>query len=335
MLTLALISNLWMQLEESRETQNRSVVNNISVVSFKGQNPLLVIDSKGQRHLLIPVNDFIQEKTDLNSAGIKIYLNEWADKGLIQKYVDIVCLKPHLNSLFDHILFAILQELEKQPPYSSQSAKRIIDEWREFIDKDPSDLPSESIIKGLFGELYVLHELAKNGDNCLDLWLGPESARNDFKSGKFSIEVKTISQHIDKLQVTINGLDQLWVREDDLLFLIVIRVEKNPKPKITIEELIDLLLVAGIDQVELMIKLQRIGLTPNLINKIPYGYDVVEVKAYLIDESFPKITPESFKSEYLNDRVFDLRYTIDLIGEPPRPLEEDSMKQLFRNMVQG
>ncbi len=335
MLTLGLISNIWHQLEIASSVKRESIVNNVSVISYKGKNPLLAIDSRNQRHLLIPVKSFEQESIDTTSAGINIVLEEWEDEGLRQKFVDIVCLKSHLTNLFDFIVINILQEIEKQPPYPSLTSKRVLNEWREFIDKAPSELPSESVLKGLYGELLVLKMLSKKTEHGLRYWVGPEGARHDFKSGNIAFEVKTISQHIDKLQITINGIDQLWAAANDKLYLVIIRVEKNPIPKVSFQDLLDILLSFGIEHTNLYKILSRFGLTPDLINEIPYGFDLLETKFYYVDEEFPKITPDSFINENLPDRVTNLRYQIDLLGEPPSPQPQEKISEIIESMIQG
>jgi hypothetical protein len=102
--------------------------------------------------------------------------------------------------------------------------------WSEFFNDKNSLLLSSEIIKGLFGELFLLQSYIDNLkltniNDILNSWTGPFDKRHDFTFDQKDIEVKTKTE--SKLDITISSEYQLEKNLDKELELIVISVIEN------------------------------------------------------------------------------------------------------------
>lgn len=62
-------------------------------------------------------------------------------------------------------------------------------------------------------------------------------------------------------------------------------------------------------------------------------FRITEDRLYRVDDAFPKIVPESFKQGAPDAQVIDVRYRLDLTGEPPHPLADDSYRDFIQKHV--
>src|SRR5205085_12335638 len=83
-------------------------IKNIDIVSaliFIG------LDNFSHRHLLMPVDRVITIIEDKRSSGVQIIAHPLLDGNTLQPFVDLVCLKPHLQELFSVIINEVLESL--------------------------------------------------------------------------------------------------------------------------------------------------------------------------------------------------------------------------------
>ena len=82
---------------------------------------------------------------------------------------------------------------------------------------------------------------------------------------------------------------------------------------VSINEMKDILVEAGYDAGKLEIELERQGFErgASIRNK---KYKVLEKRKYEVDDSFPRITKETFKGDRYPDAITHIEYTVDLDG---------------------
>ncbi len=111
-------------------------------------------------------------------------------------------------------------------------------------------------------------------------------------------------------EITISGQHQL--EHFKRLFLYFCRMEESLEG-VSINEMKDILVEAGYDEGKLEIELERQGFErgASIRNK---KYKVLEKRKYEVDDSFPRITKETFKGDRYPDAITHIEYTVDLDG---------------------
>jgi hypothetical protein len=139
-------------------------------------------------------------------------------------------LRPVFTALCDDIVACTRQDVA--PEHLGGLVVQRIQHWRALLDREAGGL-SESVLRGLIGELLVLRDqlIPTLGPlQSVASWRGPAGAPQDFiLPDSARLEVKTIRAHAD--EVSITNLDQLDGLGDPLT-LIAVRVE-NSQPGAT------------------------------------------------------------------------------------------------------
>ncbi|GAB4523325.1 MAG: hypothetical protein OHK0046_36860 [Anaerolineae bacterium] len=304
----------------------------LTVIKLIYGSPLLTIDSKKQRHLLIPVPDDQQTYEDTNSSGIHITTQRWGMMNHIGRYIDIACLKPHLNDLFDLIVLDIFDELLGDAAQPDLSAHAVLERWRDLLQSSGPKLPSKRKVIGLFGELWFLREMTKLVTTAVDAWQGPHNGRYDFYTGQSAIEVKTSRETVRKSAV-IHGHMQLEPPPNGLLYFLRVQVETGIAAQETLEALVKDIITLGCDQRKLYAALLRVGFTIDIIERTrDIRINVLGVEAFQVDDQFPKITRSSFIGGELPPGVSDIQYRVDLSGI--RPAGPDEYNRFIKQVVE-
>lgn len=180
---------------------------------------------------------------------------------------------------------------------------------------------SEERQLGLYGELYILRMLVKAlGYAAVQSWTGPSKESHDFRLSRVEFEVKTT--HRDRRLHEIHGLNQLQASKGFELFLISLRavvagsggeslsdlvqenrdmVKGNPK---ALNDYEAKLVMAGYLEEDAALYSNRLKLAD-------------DAQISIVDESFPRMTPESIMD--LNrgfglQRLIIMSYVIDATG---------------------
>lgn len=334
MITLEILQRIWQIIESQGSVGVFQIeARQIDMVTTPEGPPLLTIDLNLKRHLLIPIASTLVMKEDKQSAGVHILINEWGNAGRKQRYIDTVCLMPHLNGLFDLVIFDILHALTLDSSRPEKTCGDVLNRWRELLNRDAGGFPDKTTLTGLFGELSILHDLAILDPKSLNLWVGPTGARYDFYSGHIAVEVKSSTQRIGRI-VTIHGHDQLEKPGGGELFLVVQKLEEVPFGGQTIIDIIQHLVELGCDRSNLYILLANGGLVPESIEKCDnLHFRIIERCVYAVDDRFPCITLRSFTDNKLPDKVISISYQLDLSSQPPYPLVDEEVSKLFQRLV--
>ena len=185
--------------------------------------------------------------------------------------------------------------------------------WEQLFMKLKSDMLSREIIRGLYGELFVLHEvLSMTQDvNFVKAWVGPQGANQDFIGPRCAIEVKTSRATQPKIRIA----NELQLDDATLssLFLGVVHVDES---------------VVGGENIETIIqKIERhLDGQPDVLahfmtqlsnSKLPraevqryadFTFKVLSCKMYQVRDDFPRI----HRGTLTNNAIFEVSYSLSL-----------------------
>lgn len=137
------------------------------------------------------------------------------------------------TDLFNDLIVSIYQHIYQIADVDEYSKIfiRMFYKWSEFFDDKKSEKLSLDVVKGLFGEMFVLKSLIEGTDSLhlndlLDSWKGPYDTGHDFVLDQMNIEVKT--KELSKQSVNISSEYQLEPEEGKELELLVLSVETDP-----------------------------------------------------------------------------------------------------------
>ncbi|MCK6580325.1 MAG: PD-(D/E)XK motif protein [Anaerolineae bacterium] len=321
MTTLEIIQRIW-SLIPPPAPDGSIEVRELETSADETSSVRLAIDQQGQRHLLILATSGARLLEDRRSSGVHLLAADWGDEDAHRRFVDLVCLKPHLNGLFDLIIFEVLSALKESHGHPDRICLAVLNQWRELLSRDSSPLPERSAVIGLFGELTTFRSLARINPLVLPIWTGPDGGRFDFYAGGQALEVKTTLRR-QGVVLTIHGHDQLEILQSGSLHVAVLLIEETPVGGENLRSLIEAISNAGVSRVEIYRKLARLGFTPDILSLLDdQRFKLSERRVYHVDDGFPRITASSFVGASLPRGVTSISYTIDLSVPPPHPLIE-------------
>ncbi|WP_372998309.1 PD-(D/E)XK motif protein [Sulfurimonas sp.] len=147
-------------------------------------------------------------------------------------YIVLELTDQSFTDLFNDLIISIYQHIYQMSDVKeySQVFIQMFYKWSEFFDDKKSEKLSQDIIKGLFGELFVLKELIKDShsthiNDLLNSWKGPYDKGHDFELDQKHIEVKT--KEMTKTSVKISSEHQLESEMDIPLELLVLSVDTH------------------------------------------------------------------------------------------------------------
>ena len=329
MIELELLQAIWRIL--SHEDQADIPARELEQISLPYGSPLLTVDTENLRHLLIPISPDLAVSEDKKSGGIHVADAHWAVDEYNRRVVDIVCLKPHLNDIFNHVILDIFDTLADDNGYHPDRAARMtLERWRELLAADNQSNITISKLTGLYGELWFLREIIKQEPEGISLWRGPLGERFDFYNGHSAVEVKTTRQRKGK-NLTINGHDQLQEPEDGDLYLLRLQVETGESAQESVTDVITAISNLGGSIRRLEQILFQAGLTRSeLDSHHDIKFNTLTVDFYKVNDDFPRITSQSFKGNRLPSGISSIEYVINLDSRPPYPLSEDEINQLIK-----
>jgi len=332
MITLEMVADQWEKLDAK---DGLVAAHQFDHIVFPNGSPLIIKDFEGLHHLLIPIGDADKVYEDKRSAGVHVVISEWGDPYEFKRFIDVKCLKPHLNDLFDMIVLEILKEFETNIFAPDKTCRNVISNWRELINKEPVNLPGKTELLGIFGELWALRKMARINPDSINIWVGPHGARVDFINSKYSLEVKSTLQRKGCV-ITIHGINQLEPSVDSCLYLAVFKFEEVPVGGETIIDLANEIISCGCERSTLFSKLANLDITVANINECSdLRFRMLEERIFRVDNEFPSITTKSFKDNRLPKGVIDLIYQIDLSTEPPSPLSDNEADEFFYRISGG
>lgn len=195
--------------------------------------------------------------------------------------------------------------------------------WKKMFQNVTIKELSEEKEQGIFGELYFLYKymIPKYGvDTSILSWAGPLKFNKDFSINDTWYEIKTSS--VSSTNIKITSLSQLDSENEG--FLSVVKVEKMSQEfngnLSSVYNLIQLIMsqIATIKvQDDFLNKLVEYGLGPDN-NFGSRQFDVKNVKLYLVNNKFPRLT----KNEITYEEIDNVSYLLNLTGIEKYKVEE-------------
>ena len=292
------------------------------------------LDMLGRRHLLVPVDATQKIVEDRSSSGVQILRHALVDRGDQRVYVDVVCAKAHLNELFDVVADEMISEMRAAPEHPDLACRRVLERWRELIEAEAGPGAGPERLAGLFAELWHLRELARlDPVGALAVWVGPQGARHDLMGEGISVEVKATLSRNGRFP-EIHSVEQLEPPAGGVLYLAMMQLERVAGGGDTVGQLAREIGDLGVDRTTLWTRMQEAGFeAADLVPDHPMRFAVVENRVYLVDSTFPTITPASFLGGHVPAGVLRVRYLIDLSTDSPAPLDADAAAGVHRTLL--
>jgi hypothetical protein len=283
-----------------------------SGVSLAEGDVLCAIDAGGRPTLLVPVSESTRLYPDWHSKSLALQTVELTVDGRHQPFMILRCVDPMLNHQFGLLADDVLNAIELHPETAPKGVLATLERWRSLFEADRRALLGSAQLAGLMAELSVLQELVTaHGPLALSAWQGPRGHRHDFVLANCSIEVKATTNHNNRV-VTVHGGRQLSSSDQGELYLRVFQLERTPNGK-SVPAKIDEIIDSGVSRIELLTLLDGV----NYSDADSAAYDDVKFaniseSSYLVDASFPRITPETLIPSDIIERLSNISYSIDL-----------------------
>jgi hypothetical protein len=306
------IDEIWNDIEAQNSDKGQTLQKMIYIdLLYRTYIGVMGIPSHRFLSLEIPEEDQCKFESVFVPQGFNLFI---ADMGIKHKGYSECILEAsssEQNDVFTIVTKDILNELRKNNNVITyvKTLQDRIKKWEDFFKKTESQLLTDKEVIGLFGELTLIKELKLKGlDSISDYWNGPIRAAQDFQSELLSIEVKTTSANkIEK--VNISSEIQLDSKNGDTLYLVVYRIERNDVTGIRLPQIINEVenLLSESQKKRFDAKLNCLGYSNQDEIKYTKGYFVRERKIYLVDEDFPRITPDNLAKD-----ISDVKYKLSL-----------------------
>ena len=177
--------------------------------------------------------------------------------------------------------------------------------WRTLLGNAISDKAPYSVLC----EMLVLEHVLKTDPHAE--WTAAKSGTHDIESESHSYEVKSTIRRYGA-SITVSSQFQLLTPKPlDLFFL---RVEESPQG-VSINDMKDELVANGYDETLLEDQLYSAGYELGSSAR-DRKYSILEKRVYGVDETFPKITAESFKGDVIPTGVTQITYVVNLEAVP-------------------
>ncbi|USK29921.1 PD-(D/E)XK motif protein [Bacillus sp. CMF21] len=235
-------------------------------------------------------------------ASISYYTKEYVLGGEERHLLMLVSDHPKLYDDFAIICAGFLEKVLDAESYQEIQQNPI--SWWHAMKELMGNANIEKAAYSVLAEMLSYYYLLKQEKEVF--WVGPFGGTVDFNCRDGCYEVKSTVARYGS-QITINGQYQLKAKK--MLFY---RFEPDAYG-ISIQDMVIKLVELDVEESEIERALEKL--------KYPFGsevrtksYRLLEVKQYEIDESFPKIVPESFIDGQLPKHISGLIYKLDLDG---------------------
>lgn len=293
-----------------------------------GGEILVSIDEDGARALLFPTADGEGFAPD---ASTKVHLGtrllRWS--GGEGEFVAVTCQVDRLKPVFTTLAEDMLEAADGAARPGAV-LRRVLDEWRDLLSAEARSLLPRHRIVGLIAELLTLLDVLRyDPARDVGVWTGPEEALHDLRRADSALEVKG-SLIREGLYVEIHGLRQLEAPPGGDLHLLLHRLEEDPGGDITLPNVVREILDLGVNRHEFIDLLGRAGYdVADEADYVTRRFRRVELRAYRVDDGFPRIVPGSFMSGDAPAGVMLVRYTVDLTGPAPQPMTENDIDDVL------
>lgn len=241
-------------------------------------------------------------------SSVRIWTSAFRDKN--NEIYHLLLLTCHDDQL--RLEFSTICAQFVDPGADGSERKKLIsdplDWWRRWRDLLGNSVREKSP-HAVLGELLTTSKLLELGEK--PEWIGGAGGVNDIVCGSAEYEVKSTTMRYDTV-ATISGQFQLKHKETDTLYLVYCRFEES-SAGISIDDMFKRLECLGYNAGTLEKTLLKLGYEPGSYAR-RRKYRLLEMRRYIVDDHFPRITPSSFKDGKMHPAIIHLSYKINLAG---------------------
>lgn len=314
----------WLVLEESSDV-TRAVPTGFFL---EAGEIIQALTTDGHRRVLMPLAEGPGPE-DLMSAGVKLRNSKVGSSGHTSSYLEIRCELPRLNDLFDDVAGEMISAAIEGDGEPGPACVEVLDRWRALLRSVRGDRPSRSSVVGILGEMLVAERILERDPlRRIDIWVGREGQRHDFRRGDRAIEVKA-TLATEGRSITVHGVHQLEEPDGGRLHLAWIRFEHVPGGEFSISSMIGRLCALGVPAEMVHAGLDAHGLPPGTWPE--EEFELRDMAIYEVDEDFPRITSSSLTSSN-EEALADVRYRVnlDMVDES---LDNEGVGALFEEIA--
>lgn len=282
-------------------------------------------DRAGQRHVLAPITDVYAFTPQ---HGAELELSDWIDPSSRQRYLDLICKSEGLAQVFCALADSVVDRIQTnhEPPHVAVLGA--LTDWRRLLR--PAKELTEDAARGLFGELFILKQLAKrNPLYSVESWTGPDRRIHDFTTPNGELEVKSSAK--EGLDVVISSLDQLDAAAEVQLTLVRAHVETSPTGQ-CLEDIANELVALGVPRPTLTERLGKAGFLLGVDADNHRFVTPSDPIAWAVTEAFPGLRTTDLP-ENRRGAITRLTYSLSLVGAPGQLSSEQFDSFLDRMMV--
>lgn len=312
----------------SSRPRDGDLVSHTTGLKLAAGEVLAAVDSRGWRHLVIPL--LPGEAARTWSRG-RVRLGRLDVSGT--PHLSIHCTDPALDAVFNRFAQELVRDLSDAPS-PALAAAQAFQAWRSMFDGDTRAGSSIETIIGLIGELQTVLDALEAGANPdLAWWCGPDGAVHDLRAGGHAIEVKT-SQVREGRFAVIHGIEQLAIPADGTLHLQVHSLERDPGGA-NLGTMMERVVTAGADGAVLASNLTALGVaTADTDAASALRFSCRESLLYDVGQpQFPRITADSFATGAMPAGTLRLSYAVDLTNVPPAPMGNHEASAAMRRFA--
>jgi hypothetical protein len=308
------INTIWQELESDLSMQSGLLykrlsgeMNNDLYVALRMPEKLRCIAAHISKSLEPPV----QTWAHLKDIKVEIFKdNKQSDKSFL-----LILL---LNQIHKDIFSVLCEDLFIQVspiPNEKDLIKSLLNrlvKWETLFQSVSQQGMSSEVQRGLYGELFFLHKFISKSENnlgCVNSWLGPSRAVQDFQFGDWAVEVKTTHGN-NHQKIHISSERQLDNSLVPFLFLYHLSIDIRTNHGESLNDMVSSIrrLISSDANClnSFSIKLHEVGYFDyhlHLYEKT--GYQVRNESIYHVTGDFPRIIESS-----LAQGVGDVKYSI-------------------------
>ena len=297
-----------------------------------GQTISIAIDHERLPLLAVPIPDDEPAWSDTSSQGLTVTTVDGTLFGSSARRALVRCTHAIVEPSFTAFAADLVAALESSTQPVVETCVAVLARWKSLLASASSPYLGEKQVMGLLAELHALEDLAAatTPAAALSMWTGPKGAMHDFQGSGGDLEVKATA-NLEQRSVHINGLHQLDAPAHGPLHLYVEVMTPSAQGD-SLPRAIDRVLAAGASPADLFELLAGVGYQiGHADHYAQVRFDVVTRATYLVDDTFPRLTPTSLRDAAMIENVTRVEYTLSLAGV--RPLEGDTTTVAVRTVV--
>lgn len=289
------------------------------------------LGSAGEGRLLLPIGTSERVPAIPQTPTLRIIDEIYSFDDKSWRFLDLTCLTAELDGVFGEVADEIVRRIADGHS-ALKACLSTLGEFRMLLLPRQSKVRKHEII-GLVGELLLLDRLLDMHPDACNLWRGPLAERHDFRGGKIAAEVKTSARTANEV-MQVSSIDQLLEPVDGKLCVVRCTLEETAGGSCSIAGLFVSAASKSSDPLRLRDLLARMECPdPHAEDWNSVSFELEETRAYRINESFPRIVPQTLVDGGLPTGVDTMNYSVDLASARSSLLEPEEFEQFFEEMV--